>query len=89
MVKILITTIQVNLVPLIFSSRTCVYNILYFIMVVLMCNVICMHLHAFIMFHQNEVQPIHCATINGQQNIIHTLVEKFGVDPQEETAVRM
>ena len=36
---------------------------------------------------QKEAQPIHTAATSGHTNVISVLVEKYGVDPQEEANV--
>ena len=37
---------------------------------------------------QTGTQPIHIATCGGHLNVVSTLVERYGVDPQETTDVR-
>ena len=36
---------------------------------------------------QNGLQPIHLATCLGHLNVVSTLIEKFGIDPQETSDV--
>ena len=36
---------------------------------------------------QNGLQPIHLATCIGHLNVVSTLLEKFGIDPQETSDV--
>ena len=36
---------------------------------------------------QNGLQPIHLATCIGHLNVVSTLIEKFGIDPQETSDV--
>ena len=45
--------------------------------------------YMYILCTQREAQPIHSAAISGHTDVISVLVEKYGVDPQEEANVRM
>ena len=36
---------------------------------------------------QNGLQPIHLATCLGHLNVVSTLIENFGIDPQETSDV--
>ena len=42
-----------------------------------------------VLANQDGWQPIHIAVVNGQVEVIKTLVDNFGVDPNSEAEVSM
>ena len=53
------------------------------------CDYICILLFGNCVLPQNGLQSIHLATCSGHLNVVSMLVEKFGIDPQETSDVRM
>ena len=48
---------------------------------------VCMYVCMYIRIYQGGMQPIHSAAIVGHIDVIYILVDKYGVNPQEEADV--